>query len=290
MAAPKKSVWQPIFLEHFRSSGSVKLACEKAGISRSTAYRARSRSEMFRRSWHEAEGEPADMLVAEAFGRAVRGGEIARDKTGQPIPVTRCSDHLLMFLLRTGQPEKYVVTEHLYPRNRDSDGEVRRGRRKKAPPPQPANFSGSPPPIPRQYRHWPMRSQDWWDALVLSPQSQMYTPVDWQVAIRVADLLSQGSLKALDQMMRLEERLLVYPLSRRKARVSFSAPAGEEKQPSDWWADLSCQSRGGDFFRSLRRASSRRRKSRRIGRRNGHRHGLPVSGPRGPAGKRLAPR
>lgn len=85
--------WIPTFLATLRNSGNVRLACQKAGIDRKTAYKWKERSREFREQWQEALDDACDVLEAEAWNRA-RGG----------------SDLLLIFLLKAHRPDIYRET------------------------------------------------------------------------------------------------------------------------------------------------------------------------------------
>jgi hypothetical protein len=85
--------WVPAFLSALRNSANVRLACQKAGIDRKTAYKLRDKSEPFKEQWKDALADACDVLEAEAWTRA-RGG----------------SDLLLIFLLKAHRPEMYRET------------------------------------------------------------------------------------------------------------------------------------------------------------------------------------
>jgi|TARA_R110002020_G_scaffold166144_5_gene353992 hypothetical protein len=75
--------WCDTFIEALRTIPVVRLACERAGISRKTAYQWRERDENFRQRWDEALADGIDVLEAQAHARARNG-----------------SDRLLEFLLK----------------------------------------------------------------------------------------------------------------------------------------------------------------------------------------------
>jgi len=75
--------WCDTFIEALRIVPVVRLACERAGISRKTAYQWRERDEEFRQRWEEALADGIDVLEAQAHARARNG-----------------SDRLLEFLLK----------------------------------------------------------------------------------------------------------------------------------------------------------------------------------------------
>jgi hypothetical protein len=86
--------WYDIFINDFREHGNVRLACEIAGITRDTAYKARERDLEFSRRWREAEEDSVDYLEAQARARAL--GFAGKEP----------SDTLLIFLLKAHRPEK----------------------------------------------------------------------------------------------------------------------------------------------------------------------------------------
>ena len=93
--------WRGIFLEALRNSANVRAACKTAGISRSTAYSAKKRSERFRKAWEQAIEDAVDTLEAVAMDRA-----------------RKQSDSLLMFMLKAHRPAKYretIRTQHTGP-------------------------------------------------------------------------------------------------------------------------------------------------------------------------------
>lgn len=103
------------FLKLLATTGSVSLAAERAGISRSRLYHWRERDTHFAAAWREAIEIATDALEAEARRRAIEGvettvvygGRMVRDDSGKPLTVRRYSDSLLALLLRAHRPEKY---------------------------------------------------------------------------------------------------------------------------------------------------------------------------------------
>ncbi|MEX0755882.1 MAG: hypothetical protein WD739_09450 [Actinomycetota bacterium] len=94
--APKKRreaepKWHARFLEVFRDTGNVRLAAQEAGVNRTTVYFARNNDREFRITMDEARDDAVDLLEAEAWRRATKGG----------------SDTMLTFLLKANNPEKY---------------------------------------------------------------------------------------------------------------------------------------------------------------------------------------
>lgn len=88
--------WMNTFLAVLRNSGNVRAACDKAGISRISAYTARDRDSIFRDAWDEAKQDAVDILEAVAWSRAQTQ-----------------SDTLLIFLLKHNRPETYLVPKQV---------------------------------------------------------------------------------------------------------------------------------------------------------------------------------
>lgn len=82
--------WMPAFLNHYARFGIVKLACDSAGIDRTTAYAARDRDKSFAEAWEMAREDAIEELEAEALRRALDG-----------------SDTLIIFMLKSLRPDKY---------------------------------------------------------------------------------------------------------------------------------------------------------------------------------------
>lgn len=114
-ATPKKRPrWAKAFLAAFTESGNVRLACDAAGIERSTAYRLRHSDPTFAADWEQAEEQAADLLEQEARRRAYEGweepvfGSLGKGSgSGKIGAVRKYSDTLLIFLLKGIRPEKY---------------------------------------------------------------------------------------------------------------------------------------------------------------------------------------
>ena len=100
---------QRAFLAAFRETGNVRLACEVAGVGRSSHYRWREKDPAYREAFDLAREDAADILEAEAFRRAVEGVEepVGWYKGVAGGTVRRYSDVLLMFQLKALRPEKY---------------------------------------------------------------------------------------------------------------------------------------------------------------------------------------
>lgn len=84
---PGKFDWVPRFLHVMRNYGNVRMACQVAGVSRSTAQTYRRRSQKFARQWDEAMDD---------FGDSIEAMVLQRAKT---------SDLLLIFLTKKVRPE-----------------------------------------------------------------------------------------------------------------------------------------------------------------------------------------
>ncbi len=85
--------WQQRFLRSLRTSPNIALACERARISRQTAYRTRAADSAFALAWQEALEASLDELEGKAFELAKRG-----------------SEQLLTWLLRCHRPDTYRET------------------------------------------------------------------------------------------------------------------------------------------------------------------------------------
>lgn len=81
------------FIEELKKHAIVRLACDKAGISRPTAYQWRKTYKTFADRWDDALEDACDTLEAVARSRATR-------------PVNP-SDRLLVLLLKAHRPEKF---------------------------------------------------------------------------------------------------------------------------------------------------------------------------------------
>lgn len=69
--------WRAIFLTTLRDTGTVRFACQKAGISRKTAYEHRAVDEAFRAEWDDALEDAADALEAALRSRAMTKSDVA---------------------------------------------------------------------------------------------------------------------------------------------------------------------------------------------------------------------
>lgn len=64
-------VWREVFIATLRVSGNVRAACERAGVSREAAYKARRSSRRFWEQWDSALADAVDALAEEAHRRAM---------------------------------------------------------------------------------------------------------------------------------------------------------------------------------------------------------------------------
>lgn len=89
------------------------------------------------------------------------------------------------------------------------------------------SFGGSPAPEPKE--GWSPEARRWWSSLTSSPMASMYTSMDWETAIRAADLitLAEGAttlervVTALREVRMLEQALLTTVRARRMARLEL---------------------------------------------------------------------
>lgn len=112
---PRADGWTPakqrLFIETLADTASPKQATDAVGMSRESAYKLRRSpgGEGFAAAWDAAIQQGSKRLVDLAFERAVDGvEEPVWDAEGRVIGLkTRYNDGLLMFLLRSHQPERY---------------------------------------------------------------------------------------------------------------------------------------------------------------------------------------
>jgi hypothetical protein len=105
---PINPLWQEVFLRELRQHGSVRHACEAAGVARNYAQVARQQDEQFAELWDHALADFADTLEHEAHRRAVVGVEVPIYYRGEQIGTVRqYSDSLLAQMLKAHRPERY---------------------------------------------------------------------------------------------------------------------------------------------------------------------------------------
>ena len=80
-----------LFLDKFRNSGNVRMACRSAKIPRSTAYYWRNKYKTFRKAWDEAKEDACDILEGKAWKIAVEDE----------------NERMIMFLLKAHRREVY---------------------------------------------------------------------------------------------------------------------------------------------------------------------------------------
>jgi hypothetical protein len=96
------------FLAALAETGMVKEAITRTGVPRATLYRRRSSDAAFATQWAEALALGLDQLRDEGVRRALHGVERPVFHAGKLVGTVRhYSDALLMFLLRSHQPEVY---------------------------------------------------------------------------------------------------------------------------------------------------------------------------------------
>ena len=115
---PPLPTWRAAFLGALGLNGNVSDAAKAAGVARDTVYKAKARNADFAADWQTAEKIASDVLLREAWRRAVEGGRQYKfhPKTGEPLlhPETKepyyemvYSDGLLTLLLKARLPEQF---------------------------------------------------------------------------------------------------------------------------------------------------------------------------------------
>lgn len=108
----KDNSWHQKFLNGLKECANVRMACELAGIERTTAYKARERHPEFRERWNLVVQDAIDSLEREAWRRAREGVTRVEpimyqgEKVAEKI-ITEFSDNLITFLLKANRPGKY---------------------------------------------------------------------------------------------------------------------------------------------------------------------------------------
>jgi hypothetical protein len=85
-------------------------AATKIGIIKQTAYELRNRDSAFAEAWEAAKEDGQHRLEEEANRRAMGWVEVHTDKLGEPYESYKCSDTLMIFLLKSMDPRKYRET------------------------------------------------------------------------------------------------------------------------------------------------------------------------------------
>jgi hypothetical protein len=94
---------QVLFLERLAETGSVRAACEGAGLTNTSAYRAYRRMPEFARAWDEALAARRPMLEEAAFERALHGVTVPITRQGEVVGERRqFSDGLLRYMIERG--------------------------------------------------------------------------------------------------------------------------------------------------------------------------------------------
>ena len=103
--------WKTVFLSVLQTMPVVRVACQKAGISRSEAYKVRSNDPEFALAWHQAVQDGVDMIEATLHARARKS-----DRTAA------------IFLLKNLRPEIYGENVNVNVSGSLSVEEVRQAR------------------------------------------------------------------------------------------------------------------------------------------------------------------
>jgi hypothetical protein len=115
---PPLPTWRAAFLGALALNGNVSDAAKAAGVARDTVYKAKTRNPDFAQDWQTAEKIASDVLLREAWRRAVEGGRqykfhpktgepLLHPETGEPYYEMVYSDALLTLLLKARLPEQF---------------------------------------------------------------------------------------------------------------------------------------------------------------------------------------
>lgn len=97
-----------LFLAAIRDGFSLRVASERSGVARSTAYDLRAADKTFRKAWDDAVEAGTDRLEDEALRRALAGTERPIFQGGKHVGTERIySDRMLEILLKARRPKKY---------------------------------------------------------------------------------------------------------------------------------------------------------------------------------------
>jgi len=103
--------WTPArkkkFLEALAAGGTVALAVKAADMSRAAAYDLRNKAPDFDAAWNDAFETGTDLLEQEAERRALGWAETRYAANGEAYEIFKCSDVLLIFMLKARRPEKF---------------------------------------------------------------------------------------------------------------------------------------------------------------------------------------
>ena len=105
---------QAAFLDALAASGSISAAAQAVGLSRTAIYNLRNREDeagaAFRAAWDARLRQAVAVLAETAFDRAINGVEEPVFHKGEQIGTRiRHNDRLLMFLLKSLDPETYAA-------------------------------------------------------------------------------------------------------------------------------------------------------------------------------------
>lgn len=98
---------QAEFLSLITVGWAVLHAATRVGIIKQTAYELRNRDPAFAEAWAAAKEDGQHRLEEEANRRAMGWIEVHTDKSGEEYESYKCSDTLMIFLLKSMDPRKY---------------------------------------------------------------------------------------------------------------------------------------------------------------------------------------
>jgi len=109
----QRAAAQLVFLSALRVNGNVTAACDRARISRETAYTWREKYKAFGAEWDEAQKRFDDRIRTAFVERGIEGfeepmvsaGKVVYGPDGRPLMVRKYSDTLLLALARSRMPE-----------------------------------------------------------------------------------------------------------------------------------------------------------------------------------------
>lgn len=116
----KPSEWQPLFLAHYATCGSITESADMATIGRTTVYDSLNNDPAFKLAYDQARREYGELLISEINRRSVNGTEevettmSVNQETGAIIArerrVKRFSDTLLIFQAKAFRRDLYGET------------------------------------------------------------------------------------------------------------------------------------------------------------------------------------
>ncbi len=115
MDAEEKQRIKTAFLQSFAMMGNVRLACQKAGVSRASLYEWLEKDTAFSVQYHQAEKDFFDLAYGEFVKRAIQGYEkpvvsmgrvvmVGDGKEAKPLMERVVSDRLLEMIIKRGYP------------------------------------------------------------------------------------------------------------------------------------------------------------------------------------------